>query len=143
MSKALEPLFGEYASSLFLTGLFGAAFSALIGNATVGGTILSDSLGKGSRLNSKPVKLLIAIVMITGAIIAIVFGKLPLELIVFAQSITIFIVPFIGIAMYAIANDTKIMGPLKNTGFMKVSGAIGLALIITLAIINVKDLFFK
>jgi manganese transport protein len=143
MSKALEPLFGEYASSLFLTGLFGAAFSALIGNATVGGTILSDSLGKESQLSSKPVKLLIALVMITGAIIAIAFGKLPLELIVFAQSITIFIVPFIGIAMYAIANDTKIMGRLKNTGFMKVSGAIGLALIITLAIINVKDLFFK
>jgi manganese transport protein len=143
MSRALEPLFGDYAASLFLTGLFGAAFSALIGNATVGGTILSDSLGKGSQLSSKPVKLLIALVMVSGAIIAIVFGKLPLELIVFAQSITIFIVPFIGIAMYAIANDAKIMGPQKNTGFIKLSGAIGLVLIITLAIINAKDLFFK
>jgi manganese transport protein len=143
MSKALEPIFGEYAASLFLTGLFGAAFSALIGNATVGGTILSDSLGKGSQLSSKPVKLLIALVMITGAVIALIFGKLPLELIVFAQSITIFIVPFIGIAMYAIANDTKIMGAHKNTGFIKVSGALGLALIIGLAIINIKDIFFK
>lgn len=143
MSRALEPIFGDYAASLFLTGLFGAAFSALIGNATVGGTILSDSIGKGSRLNSKPVKLLIALVMVTGAIIAIIFGKLPLELIVFAQSITIFIVPFIGIAMYAIANDAKIMGAHKNTIFMKLSGTLGLALIIVLAIINAKDIFFK
>lgn len=143
MSKALQPIFGDYAASLFLTGLFGAAFSALIGNATLGGTLLADSLGKGSKLSSNPVKLLIALVMTAGAVIAIIFGKLPLELIVFAQSITIFIVPFIGIAMYAIANDPKIMGSYKNSVFMKIAGAAGLALIITLALINLKDFLFK
>lgn len=143
MSRALEPMFGEYAASLFLTGLFGAAFSALIGNATLGGTLLSDSLGKGSNLNATPVKMLIALVMVTGAAIAIIFGKLPLQLIVFAQSITIFIVPFIGIAMYSIANDEKIMGAHKNSAFMKVAGIIGLAIIIILALINLKDFLIK
>ncbi|MGN6494375.1 MAG: Nramp family divalent metal transporter [Agriterribacter sp.] len=143
MSRALEPMFGEYAASLFLTGLFGAAFSALIGNATLGGTLLADSLGKGSNLNAAPVKRLIALVMITGATIAIVFGKLPLQLIVFAQSITIFIVPFIGIAMYSIANDEKIMGAYKNSLFMKVAGFIGLTIIIILALINLKDFLIK
>lgn len=143
MSRALEPMFGEYAASLFLTGLFGAAFSALIGNATLGGTLLADSLGKGSNLNAAPVKMLIALVMVTGATIAIVFGKLPLQLIVFAQSITIFIVPFIGIAMYSIANDEKIMGAHKNSMFMKVAGFIGLTIIIILALINLKDFLIK
>lgn len=143
MSRALEPIFGEYAASLFLTGLFGAAFSALIGNATLGGTLLSDSLGKGSNLNSTTVKKMIALVMIAGAVIAIVFGKLPLQLIVFAQSITIFIVPFIGIAMYAIANDEKIMGAQKNSLFMKIAGAVGLLIVIILAIINLKDFIVK
>ena len=143
MSKALEPFFGEYAAALFLIGLFGAAFSALIGNATLGGTLLADSLGKGSQLSATPVKLLIALVMITGAIIAILFGKLPLELIVFAQSITIFIVPFIGIAMFAIANDSKIMGKYKNSLLMKISGGVGLILIILLALINLKDFISK
>lgn len=143
MSRALEPIFGEYAASLFLTGLFGAAFSALIGNATLGGTLLSDSLGKGSNLNSTTVKKLIALVMVTGAVIAIVFGKLPLQLIVFAQSITIFIVPFIGIAMFSIANDKTIMGNQKNSLFMKISGAVGLFIVIILALINFRDMFFK
>lgn len=143
MSKALEPFFGEYAAALFLIGLFGAAFSALIGNATLGGTLLADSLGKGSQLSATPVKLLIALVMITGAIIAILFGKLPLELIVFAQSITIFIVPFIGIAMFAIANNSKIMGKYKNSLPMKISGGVGLILIILLALINLKDFISK
>lgn len=143
MSKALEPLFGKYASALFLTGLFGAAFSSLIGNASVGGTLLGDALGYGSQLNSKKVKYLIASVMIIGAIIAIVFGKLPLELIVFAQSVTIFIVPFIGIAMYLIANDEKLMGKMKNTITIKLFAGLGLLVIIALALVNIKDLFFK
>jgi Mn2+/Fe2+ NRAMP family transporter len=32
MARALEPLFGRYASLLFLIGLFGASFSSLVGN---------------------------------------------------------------------------------------------------------------
>ena len=143
MSKALVPLFGNYASALFLTGLFGAAFSSLIGNASVGGTLLGDAVGYGSQLNTKKVKYLIALVMVIGAIIAIVFGKLPLELIVFAQSVTIFIVPFIGIAMYLIANDEKLMGKLKNTPANKFFAGLGLLVIIALAVVNVKDMFFK
>jgi Mn2+/Fe2+ NRAMP family transporter len=143
MAKALEPLFGQYAATLFLTGLFGAAFSSLVGNASLGGTLLGDALGYGHQLNSKMVRLLIALVMVIGAIIAIVFGKLPLELIVFAQSVTIFLVPFIGIALYAIANDVKIMGPLVNSRAVKVIGALGLLILIVLAITNVQELFLK
>ncbi len=142
MSKVLEPLFGPYASYLFLTGLFGAAFSSIIGNATVGGTLLGDALGYGSALSAKSTKFFIALVMIFGAIIAILFGKLPLQLIIFAQSITIFIVPMIGISMYLIANDSSIMGKLKNNILAKTFGGLGLVLIIGLALINVKTLFF-
>jgi manganese transport protein len=143
MAKALEPLFGHYASTMFLTGLFGAAFSSLIGNASLGGTLLGDALGYGSQLTSKMVRGLIAGVMIIGAIIAISFGGLPLELIVFAQSVTIFLVPFIGIAMYAIANDKAIMGEKVNSPAVKVIGAIGLLILLGLAISNVNELFLK
>ena len=143
MAKALEPFLGSYASTLFLIGLFGASFSSLVGNATVGGTLLGDAFGYGSQLSSKVVKGLISIVMIFGAIIAISFGGLPLELIVFAQSITIFLVPFIGIAMYMVSNDGKIMGEHKNSGMVRIIGIIGIAMLIFLACINVNELFFK
>lgn len=143
MARALEPLFGSAAATFFLVGLFGASFSSLVGNATVGGVLLGDALGKGSQLNSKPVKLLIALVMLFGAAIATRFGKLPLELIVFAQSVTIFLVPFIGIAMYAISNDRKIMGTHVNTWFTKILAALGLLILLFLALSNVKELFFK
>ena len=142
MSRVLEPLFGPYASFLFLTGLFGAGFSSLIGNATVGGTLLGDALGFGSQLSLRPVKYFIALVMIFGAVIAIVFGRLPLQLIIFAQSVTIFVVPVIGVSMYMIANDRAIMGDYANGKSARVLGGLGLALIIGLALVNVKTLFF-
>jgi manganese transport protein len=143
MAKALEPIFGHNAATLFLIGLFGAAFSSQIGNASVGGTLLSDALGHGSSFGSKSVRLATAVVMIAGAAVALIFGKLPLELIVFAQSVTIFIVPFVGIAMFLIANDKKIMGDQVNRSFSKIAGLSGLVLIIVLALININELFLK
>lgn len=142
MGKALEPLFGKYAELLFLVGLFGASFSALLGNATIGGTLLGDALGYGYQLQNKSVKYLIAAVMILGASVAIIFGKLPIQLIILAQSVTIFIVPFIGFALFAVANDSRIMGTAKNNLYYKVMGAAGLALVVFLALMNAMTLFF-
>lgn len=143
MAKALEPIFGSSASTLFLIGLFGAAFSSLIGNASVGGTLLGDALGYGGLFNVKQVRYLVAVVMLIGAVIAVKFGKLPLELIVFAQSITIFIVPFIGTALYLVAGDVKIMGEKVNGMAVNVLAGIGLLLVFALALINVKELFLN
>lgn len=142
MARVLEPLFGNYASAFFLIGLFGAAFSSLIGNASLGGTLMGDALGFGSSFNSIVVRVLVALVMIIGAIIAIVFGNLPIQLMIFAQSITILVVPFIGIALYLIANDEKIMKGLKNDTAAKIIGALGLIILIGLAIRNVQTLVF-
>jgi Mn2+/Fe2+ NRAMP family transporter len=81
--------------------------------------------------------------MVIGAIVAIIFGRLPLQLIVLAQAVTIFIVPFIGIAIYLVANDRKLMGPYKNKIFSNIVGVIGLLVMIFLALNNIKILFFK
>lgn len=142
MAKALEPAFGKYASYLFLAGLFGASFSALIGNATLGGTLTGDALGYGGMLSSKMIRFLIAVVMLIGASVAIIFGKLPLQLIIVAQAVTIFIVPFIGIALYLVANDKKLMGAYKNNTFQNIAGGIGLLVMIFLALNNIKLIFF-
>ncbi|MVZ64752.1 divalent metal cation transporter [Sphingobacterium sp. DK4209] len=140
MAMALEPLFGSKASLLFLIGLFGASFSSLIGNATLGGSMLGDALGLKGNLNNNYVKILIAVVMVFGAIISLLFSSLPLELIVLAQSVTIFLVPFTGIAIYWIANSEDIMGEHKNNLFQKIVGLLGILLVIGLAVLNFKVL---
>lgn len=143
MAEALEPAFGKYASYIFLAGLFGASFSSLIGNATLGGTLSGDALGFGGSLHSGKIRLLIALIITIGAVVAISFGKLPIQLIVLAQAVTIFIVPFIGIAVFLIANDKAIMGRYRNKGFSKVAGAVGLLVMILLALNNAYVLFIK
>lgn len=142
MAKILEPLFGNYASAFFLIGLFGAAFSSLIGNASLGGTLMADALGFGSDFSAKEVRGLIALVMIVGAVIAMVFGSLPIQLMIFAQSITIFVVPFIGIALYLIANDPAVMKQYTNKLFSKWVGALGILILIGLALVNLRTLVF-
>ena len=141
MAKALEPLFGSFASYLFFIGLFGASFSSLIGNAVLGGAMLGDGLGFSSSLNSNYVKGFIGAVMLFGAVIAISFGKLPLELIVLAQSVTIFLVPFIGISIFLVGSSEEIMGGNKNNMFQKAAGVLGIALVLFLAFTNFKVLF--
>ena len=143
MARALEPLFGHSASQLFLIGLFGSSFSSLVGNATIGGSLLSDGFGYGSQLDSRVVKILIAFVMVIGAVVAIGYEKPPLELIIFAQSVTIFLVPFIGAAMYMLSNKRSLMGDYVNTPFMRYSGFAGLMILVTLAIYNFFELFLK
>ncbi|MCB0601194.1 MAG: Nramp family divalent metal transporter [Saprospiraceae bacterium] len=143
MGRALEPLFGHYASVFFLIGLFGASFSSLIGNSTLGGTIFSDALGYGSRLDSRSVRWLIALIMATGAGVAIAFGSLPIQLIIIAQSITIFIIPMIGLALFLIANDRSIMGTRANGLFSNLAGVLGLVLVVTLAVHSFNLLFLK
>lgn len=136
MGIAIEPLFGKFATVLFMIGLFGASFSSLIGNATIGGTLLSDALGLGNRLSDSRTRLLIMVVMLTGAAVAVWFGGIPIDLIVFAQGITIFIVPFIGIVLFMTANSEDILGDYKNGILSKIFGFIGILVLIMLALRN-------
>lgn len=137
MGLAIEPLFGQLANTLFMIGLFGASFSSLIGNATIGGTLLSDALGFGHKLSNISTRIFIMMVMVSGAAIAITFGGIPLDLIVFAQGITIFVVPFIGIILFKTANSEEIMGDLKNGLWSKILGYAGILILLLLAYRNV------
>lgn len=140
MGLALEPLYGSTATVIFMLGLFAASFSSLIGNATIGGSLLSDAFSLGNQLELKAVRSMIMLVMTIGAVIAWQFGRLPLELIVFAQAITIVIAPLIGIALLVIANDKSVMGEWRNSRWKNIVGVLGLLLLIFLAFNHLRTL---
>ena len=142
MGLALEPLFGSTATYLFMIGLFGASFSSLVGNATIGGTLLADGLSLGNNLDIKEVRWLIMAVMVIGAAVALLFGQLPIELIIFAQGITIIVAPLIGLALFFVANDRSIMGEYKNKRWINIACLLGLVLLLLMAFSNIKLLFF-
>lgn len=143
MGKALEPLFGNWSSYIFMVGLWGASFSSLTGNATIGGALLSEALGFGGKLNTKTVRIFIMAVMVIGAIVAVAYGQLPLQLIVLAQAVTILIVPFIGFALYRVANDPALMGNLVNQGVHNRVALTGLVVLLLLATGTGYTLFIK
>ena len=142
MGLALKPLYGSFATVVFMLGLFSASFSSLIGNATIGGALLSDAFSFGSDLKLKIVRKFIMLVMVIGAIIALRYGKLPLDLIVFAQGITVTIAPIIGFALLLVANDQQIMGKFKNSIWQNIACMFGLVLLIILAINYMRLIFF-
>jgi manganese transport protein len=142
MGKSLEPLYGKWATTIFMIGLWGAAVSSLTGNATIGGALLADALGLGSKLNDKAVRYCIVAVMAIGAIVAVAFGRIPVQLITLAQAVTIIIVPLIGIALYMVANDKKVMGEFKNSTTKNIIGIIGLVVLLVLAGNTIRSLFF-
>ncbi|MBS4190184.1 Nramp family divalent metal transporter [Bacillus sp. FJAT-49705] len=143
MGASLEPLFGSWAMVVFMIGLLGASYSSLIGNATIGGSMLADGLGFGSKLSNMKVKFAIVGVILFGSIVAIIFGSAPVNLIVFAQAVTIFIVPFIAICILVVANDEKIMGSLKNKLTSNLFGILGLLVLLFLAFNNFKNIFLS
>lgn len=143
MADILKPSFGSFAVFVFVLGLFGASYSSLIGNATIGGGLLADGLGLGHQLSSLKVKIAIIAVMLFGSSIALIFDGNPLNLITFAQGVTIFVVPFIAIAILFIANSKEIMGDMKNRIFSNALGIIGLLLLIYLAVNNFINIFLK
>lgn len=143
MADILRPSFGSFAVFVFVLGLFGASYSSLIGNATIGGGLLADGLGLGHQLSSLKVKISIIAVMVFGSSIALIFNGNPVNLITFAQGVTIFVVPFIAVAILFIANSKEIMGDLKNKLLSNTLGVIGLLLLIYLAFNNFKNIFLS
>ena len=143
MAMTLEPIFGNYATVIFMLGLFAASFSSLIGNATLGGVLLSDALNIGQKLESQKVRYIIMSVIVIGAAVAIIFGNLPIELIVMAQGFTIIVVPIIGIMLYLIARDRASQQFFKIGTLLHVVLLVGLIVLLVLAGANTYNLFLR
>jgi len=143
MGMALEPIFGSYASNVFMLGLFAASFSSLLGNATLGGVLISDALGFGMKLESIKVRAMIMLVIVIGATVAIVFGNLPIELIVVAQGLTIIVSPLIGLLLLLIALGKSAKKEIELGIGLKILMIVGWLILLFLALANGYNLFIK
>ena len=106
VARALEPLFGDGARIVFGVGLLAGAFRSFLVNAMVGGTILSDSLGWGSRISERGPKILTTAALLVGMTVAVIALVDPTgdkqgtaNLITFAQSLTVVGLPALALAL--------------------------------------------
>jgi manganese transport protein len=129
-SAVLEPLAGEAGRTIFALGFFGAAVSAMIANATAGGTLLADGLGFGNRLTSWRVGLGVLGVLTAAATVTVLAQDASLvKLIIIAQALTVVVAPFIGILLVILSNNRRLMNDLRNKWWQNVAAAVGMVAI--------------
>ncbi|WP_127473274.1 Nramp family divalent metal transporter [Microbacterium sulfonylureivorans] len=141
LAGIFEPLAGPIGSTVFALGFFGAAFSSMIANATAGGAMLSDGLGRGASSSSLTAKIVSATILAFGIVITLIFQASPVELIVIAQALTIFIAPVLAALIIIMANRSSLMGDMKNRWWQNLLGIVGLAAVLALSIRLFATLF--
>jgi Mn2+/Fe2+ NRAMP family transporter len=134
LASVFTPLAGPVGSMIFALGLSGAAFSSMIANATAGGTMVSDALGRGAKAGSPMARIFTGMILAFGLIITLSFQSSPVGLIVIAQSLTVLIAPLLGVLIVVMANKAYVMGDLRNKWWHNLFAAIGLIAIIASSI---------
>lgn len=112
VALALRPLFGPAAVALFCLGIFAGAFSSLLVNAMIGGTLLADGCGLGGDINRGGPRWLTAVALLTGLLIALAVrmtGKEPVALIFFAQALTVLGMPILAITLVWLATRKEVL----------------------------------
>ena len=113
VARQLEPLFGSWATIIFSLGILAAAFSSFLVNAMIGGTVMSDSLGKGSRLSGGWAIHLTSVALLTGmgvAMISLTRSGSTVTLITFAQALTVVGNPALGATLLYLGTRPELTG---------------------------------
>ena len=138
LANVFEPLAGKAGSMIFVIGFFVAAFSSMLANATAGGTLLADGLGASGGFEGKRSKLLVACVLGFGLFAVALAPGSRVQLIIFAQAMTVLVAPFLGAMLLVIAN-TRLMGDLRNTWWQNLFVGIGfLAILLSSGLLVAK-----
>jgi len=120
MGLQLEPFLGSLGKWLFLIGLFATSLSSYVSNAALGGMFLCEALHLGKSINDRWVKVFASGILVFGTVIAIIFGSNPIQLIVFAQSMTIFGAPIVAVVILLMSNNKKVMGQYRNSTVLNI-----------------------
>ena len=137
VAMQLQPLFGPWAKVVFCMGIFAGAFSSFLVNALVGGTVLSDSLGKGSRLGEGWTLSLTTVAMLCGLVVALLNlndAKSTVNLIIFAQALTVLGIPALAAALLYLGTRPDLTGERKVPSWIIRLGWLGFVVALALAV---------
>ncbi|MCQ4121059.1 divalent metal cation transporter [Rhodococcus sp. FXJ9.536] len=84
-----------------------------------------------------------AVILAFGLLITILFTKSPVQLIIFAQALTVLIAPFLGFLLLVMSNNIQLMGNLRNTWWKNMIGALGFLSILCLSGVFYRSLLCR
>ena len=137
VAVALEPTFGTSGKIIFCLGLFSAAYSSFLINSMVGGFIFSDGLGVGNQPADLWPRLLTVVVLLTGMVIALAALTLQFDhtpTIIAAQAVTVVGAPLVAGVLLWLTSRRDVMGEHASGPVTKAIAALGLALVIAMAV---------
>ncbi|MEO8494828.1 MAG: divalent metal cation transporter [Planctomycetota bacterium] len=139
VAAGLRPAFGAWGHSLFCLGLFAAAYSSFLVNSMIGGFILADGLGLGSKPSDFAPKLFTTLVLLTGMVMALLilkagFNRVPA--IIVAQAVTVVAAPLVAGALWWLTNQADIMGTDRNSRTVNVLAGLGFMLLLAMAAVT-------
>lgn len=137
LARQLQPLFGDFATLLLCVGILAGALSSFLVNALLGGTVMSDALGKDADVNSWWVRGLTIAVLGFGMLTALAVKTLNIDtasLIVFAQAVTILGNPILAASMLLLAQSKDVREQKIIPGWMLISGWCGMIVITLLSV---------
>lgn len=136
VAEQLQPLFGDKGKALFCLGLFSAAYSSFLINSMIGGFVLADGLGLGSKPDDPWTRRLTAAVLLTGmgvALYVIETGAKPVGAIVMAQAVTVIAAPLMAGVLLWLCNRKDYMGEHRNGPLLNIVGGIGFLVLLAMA----------
>ena len=133
VARGLAPLFHEWGRPIFYLGLFSAAYSSFLVNSMIGGFILADGLGLGSRPTDLAPRICTTVVLLTGMTVALVVIKTESEAvpaIAAAQAVTVIASPLIAGTLWWLTSRRDIMGEDRNGPWTNVAAGLGFLLLL-------------
>ena len=146
VANQLEPLFGSTAKYIFAIGILAGAFSSFLVNAIIGGTVMADGLGKGSRMSDPWARHGTASALLVGmgiAIMALTKEDSAVGLITVAQALTIIGIPALALALLYLALQKDLKGEARTPRVLLAAGALATLVAIFLAILTAIKVWNK
>ncbi|MFT5497015.1 MAG: manganese transport protein [Kiritimatiellia bacterium] len=146
VARQLEPAFGPSAKIIFCLGILAGALSSFLVNALIGGTVMSDALGKGSRLEDRWPLHLTTVAMLVGmsvAIASLAREGSTVHLITLAQALTVLGIPTLAAALIYLGTRKELTGARRVPRPIIVLAAIGFAVSVLLAGLTANKVYHK
>ena len=142
----LEPLFGPWARVVFASGILAGALSSFLVNCLIGGTVMSDSLGKGARLSDSGPVHLTALALVIGMGVAMMFFAREgstVVLITIAQAMTVLGIPALAAALVYLGTRKDLKGKRKVPAPIIVIAGLGFLVSCGLACLTAVKVYDK
>ena len=146
VARQLEPLFGAWAKVIFCAGILAGGLSSFLVNALIGGTVMSDSVGKGSSLSDGWPRHLTTVALLVGmtvALASLMSEGSVVHLITFAQALTVLGIPVLALALIYLGTRSDLSEHAKPPKWVLTLAIVGFAVACVLASLTARTVYQK